>query len=144
MSRAYNFCAGPAILPEPVLQQARDEMLNWNNSGMSVMEMSHRGEDFIRIAETAENDFRELAGISDDYAVLFMQGGASSQFSCIPLNLLGDKPSADYINTGIWSEKAIAEAKRYGDVNIAASSRDSSFTTIPDQSVWQTDANAAY
>src|SRR5690554_369738 len=141
MSRAYNFCAGPAILPEPVLQQARDEMLNWNNSGMSVMEMSHHGEDFIRIAETAENDFRELAGISDDYAVLFMQGGASSQFSCIPLNLLGEKTSADYVNTGIWSKKAIAEASRYGDVNVVASSEDSGFTTMPDQAVWTTTAD---
>jgi phosphoserine aminotransferase len=144
MSRAYNFCAGPATLPEPVLQQARDEMLNWNNSGMSVMEMSHRSNEFVHIAETAEKDFRELAGISDDYAVLFMQGGASSQFSCIPLNLLGDKTSADYINTGIWSQKAIAEARRYADVNVAASSESCGFTTVPDPSTWQTNAQAAY
>lgn len=144
MSRAYNFCAGPAILPEPVLQQARDEMLDWNNTGMSVMEMSHRSDEFVQIAETAEKDFRELAGISDDYAVLFMQGGASSQFSCIPLNLMGNKTSADYINTGIWSKKAIAEAKRYGDVNVAASSEESGFTTVPEQSTWQTNADAAY
>jgi phosphoserine aminotransferase len=144
MSRAYNFCAGPATLPEPVLQQARDEMLNWNNSGMSVMEMSHRGEEFIQIAKTAEDDLRELAGISDDYAVLFMQGGASSQFSCIPLNLLGDKKSADYVNTGIWSKKAMAEAKRYGDVNVVASSEDCGFITVPDQSTWKTNPEAAY
>ncbi len=144
MSRAYNFCAGPATLPESVLQQARDEMLDWRGSGMSVMEMSHRSDEFLEIAETAEKDLRELAGISDDYAVLFMQGGASSQFSTIPLNLLGDKTSADYVNTGIWSKKAIAEASRYGTVNIAASSEADGFTTIPDQSSWETSADAAY
>ncbi|WP_297795090.1 3-phosphoserine/phosphohydroxythreonine transaminase [uncultured Marinobacter sp.] len=144
MSRAYNFCAGPATLPESVLQQARDEMLDWRGSGMSVMEMSHRSDEFLEIAETAENDLRELAGISDDYAVLFMQGGASSQFSTIPLNLLGDKTSADYVNTGIWSKKAIAEASRYGTVNVAASSEADGFTTIPDQSRWETRADAAY
>jgi phosphoserine aminotransferase len=144
MSRAYNFCAGPATLPEPVLQQARDEMLNWNNTGMSVMEMSHRSNEFVQIAETAEKDLRDLAGISDDYAVLFMQGGASSQFSCIPLNLLGAKTSADYINTGIWSQKAIAEAARYAEVNVAASSESCGFTTVPDPATWQTSAQAAY
>ena len=114
MSRAYNFCAGPATLPESVLRQARDEMHDWRGTGMSVMEMSHRSDEFVEIAETAEKDLRELAGISDDYAVLFMQGGASSQFSTIPLNLLGDKSSADYINTGQWSSKAIKEARRFG------------------------------
>lgn len=144
MSRAYNFCAGPATLPESVLRQARDEMLDWRGTGMSVMEMSHRSDEFVEIAETAEKDLRELAGVSDDYAVLFMQGGASSQFSTIPLNLLGDKGSADYVNTGIWSGKAIAEASRYGKVDVAASSEDSGFTTIPDQSSWQTSADAAY
>ena len=144
MSRAYNFCAGPATLPESVLRQARDEMLDWRGTGMSVMEMSHRSDEFVAIAEAAEKDLRELAGISDDYAVLFMQGGASSQFSTIPLNLLGDKTSADYVNTGIWSKKAIAEAKRYGNVNVVASSEDSGFTTIPDQSGWNTSADAAY
>jgi len=144
MSRAYNFCAGPATLPESVLRQARDEMLDWRGTGMSVMEMSHRSDEFVQIAETAEKDLRELAGVSDDYAVLFMQGGASSQFSTIPLNLLGEKGSADYVNTGIWSKKAIAEASRYGKVNVVASSEDSGFTTIPDQSSWQTSADAAY
>lgn len=144
MSRAYNFCAGPATLPESVLRQARDEMLDWRSTGMSVMEMSHRSDEFVQIAETAEKDLRELAGVSDDYAVLFMQGGASSQFSTIPLNLLGDKGSADYVNTGIWSKKAIAEAGRYGKVNVVASSEDSGFTTIPDQANWQTSAEAAY
>ncbi len=144
MSRAYNFCAGPATLPESVLRQARDEMLDWRGTGMSVMEMSHRSDEFVQIAETAEQDLRELAGVSDDYAVLFMQGGASSQFSTIPLNLLGEKGSADYVNTGIWSKKAIAEASRYGKVNVVASSEDSGFTTIPDQTSWQSSADAAY
>ncbi|WP_296936243.1 3-phosphoserine/phosphohydroxythreonine transaminase [uncultured Marinobacter sp.] len=144
MSRAYNFCAGPATLPESVLRQAQDEMLDWRGTGMSVMEMSHRSDEFVQIAETAEKDLRELAGVSEDYAVLFMQGGASSQFSTIPLNLLGEKGSADYVNTGIWSKKAIAEAGRYGKVNVVASSEDSGFTTIPDQSSWQTSTEAAY
>ncbi|MBE0486486.1 3-phosphoserine/phosphohydroxythreonine transaminase [Marinobacter sp.] len=144
MSRAFNFCAGPATLPESVLKQARDEMLDWRGTGMSVMEMSHRGDAFVEIAETAEQDLRDLAGVSDDYAVLFMQGGASSQFATIPLNLLGDKASADYVNTGIWSKKAIAEARRYGGVNVVASSEDNGFTTIPDQSAWSTSADAAY
>ncbi|MDN6318182.1 MAG: 3-phosphoserine/phosphohydroxythreonine transaminase [Marinobacter sp.] len=144
MSRAYNFCAGPATLPESVLTQARGEMLDWHGTGMSVMEMSHRSKDFVEIAQTAEQDLRELAGISDDYAVLFMQGGASSQFSTIPLNLLGNKASADYVNTGIWSKKAIAEAKRYANVNVVASSEEGGFASIPDQAVWQTSADAAY
>ena len=144
MSRAYNFCAGPATLPEPVLQQAREEMLDWRGTGMSVMEMSHRSDEFVQIAETAEKDLRELAGISDDYAVLFMQGGASSQFATIPLNLLGESGSADYVNTGIWSKKAIAEAKRYGNVNVVASAEDNGFTSIPDEVSWQTRADAAY
>ena len=144
MTRAYNFCAGPATLPEPVLRQARDEMLDWRGTGMSVMEMSHRSDEFVEIAKTAEQDLRELAGISDDYSVLFMQGGASSQFATVPLNLLGDKGTADYVNTGIWSKKAIAEASRYADVNVAASSEDSGFTTVPLQDTWNTRANAAY
>jgi phosphoserine aminotransferase len=144
MSRAYNFCAGPASLPEQVLRQARDEMLDWRGTGMSVMEMSHRSDEFVEIAETAEQDVRDLAGVSDDYAVLFMQGGASSQFATVPLNLLGNSASADYVNTGIWSEKAIAEARRYGDVNVVASSADCGFTTVPDQAGWNTRADAAY
>ena len=144
MSRAYNFCAGPATLPEAVLQQARDEMLDWRGTGMSVMEMSHRSDEFISIAETAEKDLRDLAGIPDDYAVLFMQGGASSQFSTIPLNLLGASGAADYVDTGIWSKKAIAEAQRYGDVRVVASSRESGYTTVPEPSLWDTRGDAAY
>ncbi len=144
MSRVFNFSAGPAMLPQAVLEQAQQEMLDWQGSGMSVMEMSHRGKEFMSIATRAEADLRELMGISDDYAVLFLQGGASSQFTMVPLNLLGDKQSADYINTGAWSKKAIAEAKRYCDVNVAASSEDSKFTTVPAQAVWQLNPDAAY
>jgi len=144
MTRAYNFCAGPATLPAEVLQKAREEMLDWQGSGMSVMEMSHRSDEFVSIAETAEQDLRELAGVSDDYAVLFMQGGASSQFATVPLNLMGTDGAADYVNTGIWSKKAIAEASRYGRVNVVASSEDSGFTFVPDQSEWKTSAEAAY
>ena len=125
-------------MPEQVLRQARDEMLDWRGTGMSVMEMSHRSDEFVEIAETAEQDVRDLAGVSDDYAVLFMQGGASSQFATVPLNLLGKSASADYVNTGIWSEKAIAEARRYGDVNVVASSAECGFTTVPDQAGWKT------
>lgn len=144
MTRAYNFCAGPATLPAEVLQQAREEMLDWQGTGMSVMEMSHRSDEFVAIAQTAEQDLRELAGISDDYAVLFMQGGASSQFATVPLNLMRGKSSADYINTGIWSKKAITEAKRFAEVNVAASSEEQSFTTIPGQDSWNTNPEAAY
>ena len=144
MTRAYNFCAGPATLPAEVLQQARDEMLDWHGTGMSVMEMSHRSDEFVGIAKTAEQDLRDLAGVPDDYAVLFMQGGASSQFATIPLNLMGERGSADYVNTGIWSKKAIAEARRYGQVHVVASSEDAGFTKVPDQSDWQVSADAAY
>jgi phosphoserine aminotransferase len=144
MSRVFNFSAGPAMLPQAVLEQAQQEILNWQGSGMSVMEMSHRGKEFMSIAAQAEADLRELMGIADDYAVLFLQGGASSQFAMVPLNLLGDKKSADYINTGAWSKKAIAEAKRYCDVNVAASSEDSKFTTVPAQNSWQLNPEAAF
>ncbi|WP_116368706.1 3-phosphoserine/phosphohydroxythreonine transaminase [Parahaliea mediterranea] len=144
MTRKYNFCAGPAALPEAVLQTARDEMLDWQGSGLSIMEMSHRSPEIVGIAERAEATLRELLDISGDYAVLFLQGGASTQFSAVPLNLLGDKTSADYVNTGQWSKKAIAEAKRYGAVNVVASSEDTNFSTIPAFDSWQLDNNAAY
>ena len=144
MTRIYNFSAGPAALPEDVLKQAQDEMLDWQGSGMSVMEMSHRGKAFMSIAEQAEADLREIMAIPDNYKVLFLQGGASSQFAMVPINLLGDKGKADYINTGQWSKKAIAEAKRYCDVNVIASSEDSNFTTVPDQSSLPTSTDAAY
>jgi len=144
MSRVYNFSAGPAALPQEVLQQAKDEMLDWHGSGMSVMEMSHRGKEFTSIATEAEADLRELMAIPDNYKVMFLQGGASSQFAAIPMNLLRGKKSADYITTGSWSKKAIAEAKRYCDVNVAASSEDSKFTTTPGQGELALSSDAGY
>ena len=137
MTRCYNFCAGPASLPEPVLETARDDLLDWHGKGLSLMEMSHRSPEVVGVAQRAEQTLRDLLDISDDYAVLFLQGGASTQFSAVPLNLLGDKGSADYINTGQWSKKAIAEAKRYCDVNVAASSEATNFSTIPPRDSWQ-------
>ncbi|RLK48694.1 phosphoserine aminotransferase [Alkalispirillum mobile] len=144
MSRVYNFSAGPAMLPEEVLCQARDEMLDWQGSGMCVMEMSHRGKEFVSIAEQAEADLRELMGIPDNYKVLFLQGGATGMFSAIPLNLLRGRNKADYINTGAWSKKAIAEAKKYCEVNVAASGEASDFMSIPARSGWQLSDDAAY
>ena len=144
MTRCYNFCAGPAALPEAVLEKARDELLEWGDSGMSIMEMSHRSPEVVGVAGQAEATLRELMGISDDYAVLFLQGGASTQFAAVPLNLMGEAGSADYVNTGQWSKKAIAEAKRFGTVNVAASSEDTNFSTIPAQDAWQLSADAAY
>ena len=144
MPRIYNFSAGPAMLPEEVLGQARDEMLDWNGSGMSVMEMSHRGKEFMGIAERAEADLRELLAIPANYKVLFLQGGASSQFAMVPLNLLRSKKTADYVNTGMWSKKAIDEAKRFCAVNVAASSEADKFTSVPAQREWRLDPNAAY
>ena len=144
MERIFNFSAGPAVLPAEVLQQAGDEILNWHGSGMSIMEMSHRGGEFTSVVRKAEADLRELAGIPDNYKVLFLSGGATSQFSMVPMNLLRKKKSADYINTGMWSKKAIKEAQRYCHVNIAASSEDSGFTYAPTQDQWTPDQNAAY
>ncbi len=144
MSRAYNFCAGPAALPEAVLQRAREEMLDYRGTGMSVMEMSHRDDVIVAMAEQAEQDLRDLMGISDDYAVLFLQGGASTQFAMVPMNLLGDAGRADYINTGQWSTKAIKEARRFGDINVAASSEDRNFTYAPARSDWRLSDDAAY
>ncbi|MDZ7754404.1 MAG: 3-phosphoserine/phosphohydroxythreonine transaminase [Gammaproteobacteria bacterium] len=144
MARVFNFSAGPAMLPEPVLQQAREEMLDWRGTGMSVMEMSHRGKEFISIAEEAEADLRELMAIPDDYAVLFLQGGATSQFAMVPLNLLRGRGTADYVNTGQWSKKAIAEARRFCEVNVAADTAEGGFTRVPPQAEWQRSADAAY
>ena len=144
MSRAYNFCAGPAALPEAVLNRAREEMLDYQGTGMSVMEMSHRDSVIVEMAEKAERDLRELLGLSDDYAVLFLQGGASAQFAMVPLNLLGDAGKADYVNTGQWSSKAIKEARRFCEVNVAASSEDANFTYAPAQSEWRLSDDAAY
>ena len=144
MTRIYNFSAGPAVLPEEVLAQARDEMLNWHGSGMSVMEMSHRGKEFIDIAARAEADLRELLSIPANYKVLFLQGGATSQFSMVPMNLLRGKKNADYIHTGEWSKKAIAEAKKFCSVNVAASAEDQKFTYAPKQDKWKLNPDAAY
>jgi len=144
MTSVYNFSAGPATLPGPVLARAREELQDWHGSGMSVMEMSHRGKEFMSIAQQAEARLRELLGIPSDYHVLFLQGGATSQFSMVPMNLLRGRQQADYINTGAWSKKAIAEARRYCSVNVAASSEDSRFTTIPPADSWQLDPAAAY
>lgn len=144
MERIYNFSAGPAVLPKEVLQQASDEMMNWQGCGMSVMEMSHRGKEFMGIAAQAEADLRELMGIPANYKVLFLQGGASSQFAMIPMNLLRGKKSADYVNTGEWSKKAIQEAKKFGAVNVVATSADANFSYAPTQDKWTLDANAAY
>lgn len=131
MSRVYNFSAGPAVLPEEVLREAAEEMLDYNGTGMSVMEMSHRSKAFQEIIDMAEADLRELMEIPDDYAVLFLQGGASQQFAAIPMNLMKNK-EADYIVTGQWAKKAAEEAKKYGKVNIVASSADKTFSYIPD------------
>jgi phosphoserine aminotransferase len=140
----YNFSAGPAVLPHEVLVQAREELLDWHGSGMSVMEMSHRGKEFMGIAAAAEKDLRELMGIPANYKVLFLQGGASQQFAMIPMNLLRGKASADYLNTGEWSKKAISEAKKFGKVNVVASSEDRNFSYVPEFSTWKCDPNAAY
>jgi phosphoserine aminotransferase len=149
MSRVYNFSAGPAALPTEVLEQAQAEMLDWNGSGMSVMEMSHRGKDYMSIAAKAETDLRQLMSIPDNYKVLFLQGGASSQFAMVPINLLNGpdgkkRESADYMLTGQWSKKAVTEAKRYCDVNLVADTTDSKFTTVPDAASLKFDPDAAY
>jgi phosphoserine aminotransferase len=144
MSRIYNFSAGPAVLPEDVLKRAQQEMLDWHGSGMSVMEMSHRGKEFMSIAEKAEADLRELLTVPANYRVLFLQGGATALFAAIPMNLLRGKNSADYINTGEWSKKAIKEAQKYCTVNVAASAESTKFTTIPPRNTWKLDSNAAY
>ena len=144
MSRIYNFSAGPSILPEAVLLKAQQEMLDWQGTGMSVMEMSHRGKHFMAIAEAMKNDLIELLAIPENYKVLFLQGGATAQFAMIPQNILNGKTSACYVNTGAWSTSAIKEAGKYCDVKIAASSEDTAFTSIPASDQWQLDQNAAY
>jgi phosphoserine aminotransferase len=144
MTRVFNFSAGPAVLPEPVLRQAAAEMLDWHGSGMSVMEMSHRGKEFISIAEAAERDLRELLAIPANYKVLFMQGGAIGENAIVPMNLLRGKTSADYIDTGEWSKKSIKEAKKYASVNVAASAAATGYDRVPPRGEWQLDANAAY
>ncbi len=142
--RVFNFSAGPAVLPEEVLREAAAEMLDWHRSGMSVMEMSHRGKEFISIADKAEADLRTLLAIPDNYKVLFLQGGAIGENAIIPMNLLGGHAVADYVNTGEWSKKSIKEAKKYCTVNVAASAEDKGFTYVPAQQTWKRTKDAAY
>ncbi len=142
--QVFNFSAGPAVLPKEVLRRAADEMLDWHGSGMSVMEMSHRGPEFIAIAEKAEADLRLLLGIGDDYEVLFLQGGAVGENAFVPMNLLGDRKVIDFVNTGEWSKKSIKEAKKYAQVNVAASGEDRNFTYVPARESWKLSADAAY
>ena len=145
MARVYNVSAGPAALPEDVLKQAQAEMLDWNGSGMSVMEMSHRGKEFMSIAAEAEADLRELMAVPENYKVLFLQGGASSQFAAIPMNLIGRTGKADYFRTGSWSKKAIAEAKRFGDINVSVDAeQDGKFTSVPAADGFTVSGDAAY
>lgn len=143
MKRVFNFSPGPAVLPVEVLEQARDEMLDWHGTGMSVMEMSHRGKAFISIAEQAEADLRQLLAVPSNYKVLFVQGGATLQFAAVPLNLAAAGQTVDYVNTGAWSKKAVSEAKRYAKVNIAADAADP-YCSIPAVATWTTSADAAY
>ena len=142
--KVFNFSAGPAVLPREVLERAAAEMLDWHGSGMSVMEMSHRGPEFISIAAKAEADLRALLAIPDDYAVLFLSGGAIAENAIVPMNLIGERKIADYVNTGEWSKKSIKEAKKYCQVNVAASSEDASFTYVPPQASWKLTPDAAY
>jgi phosphoserine aminotransferase len=144
MTRVFNFSAGPAALPESVLRQAADEMLDWQGSGMSVMEMSHRGKEFIAIHAEAESLLRELLAIPANYKVLFMQGGAIGENAIVPMNMLRGKASADYVDTGEWSRKSIKEAKKYARIHVAASSADNGYTCIPPRESWTLDPAAAY
>ncbi len=144
MARVYNFSAGPAMLPEDVLQKAASEMVDYQGTGMSVMEMSHRSKAYDAIHKDAEALLRELMNIPDDYYVLFLQGGASMQFSAVPLNMLNGSGKADFVNTGAWSKKAISEAKRYGSANVVASSEDKTFSYIPDLDKSKFTPNADY
>ena len=144
MTRVFNFSAGPAALPETVLHQAADEMLDWHGSGMSVMEMSHRGKEYIAIQAEAEALLRELLAIPANYKVLFMQGGAIGENAIVPMNLLRGRTNADYVNTGEWSKKSIKEAGKYAKINVVASSEATRFDRIPKRETWKLDPSAAY
>ena len=144
MTRAFNFSPGPATIPEVVLRQAADELLDWRGTGMSVMEISHRGADYAPVIAEAEADLRSLLGIPANYKVLFMQGGALAENAIVPLNMMRGKAVADYVDTGIWSVKSITEARRYGGVNVIASSKDDGYTRVPKQSEWTPTKDAAY
>ena len=142
--RVFNFSAGPAVLPESVLRRAAEEMLDWHGSGMSVMEMSHRGKEFISIAQKAEADLRALLAIPANYKVLFLQGGAIAENAIVPMNLMAGRTVADYVDTGEWSKKSIKEARKYATVNVVASAADRNYTYVPKQATWKRDPGAAY
>ncbi len=144
MSRIFNFSAGPSTLPDVVLKQAQEEMLDWRGTGMSVMEMSHRGKQFMSIAQELMQDLRDLMQIPESHKVALLQGGATAQFSFIPQNILGDKNKAGYVNTGAWSKKAIKDAGRFCDVSVVADAKDSNYTTIPPVADWEQVADAGY
>jgi phosphoserine aminotransferase len=143
-ARIFNLGAGPATMPVEVLEKAKWELVNWHEAGMSVMEMSHRGKEFVAIASEAEADLRTLANIPKNYKVLFLQGGATLHFAAVPMNLLRGRKVADYVNTGEWSKKAIAEARKFCQVNVAASAEDRKFTYVPKQATWKLSPDAAY
>lgn len=143
-NRSYNFGAGPAMLPEEILRQAQEELLNWQHSGMSIVEISHRTPEFSDLVSETEHDFRKLASIPNNYRVLFLAAPARAQFAMIPMNLLRGKKQADYIETGIWSKLAIEEAQRYAEVNVAASSASTRYREIPERNSWKLNENAAY
>lgn len=142
--RVYNFGPGPAMLPEAVMRRAQEELLDWNGSGKSVMEIGHRTPEFIELVDHIDKTLREIMAIPSSYHVLFLAGGATHQYSVIPMNLLRGKGSADYINTGIWSAKAIRAAERYAKINVVCSSADDHYQSIPDVDTWQQNADAAY
>jgi phosphoserine aminotransferase len=147
MTTIYNFSAGPAVLPKEVLQQAAAEMLDWHGSGMSVMEMSHRGPEFMSIMAAAQSDLRELLAVPANYKILFLQGGGLGENAIVPMNLMGRKPqpaTADFIHTGSWTGKSIKEARKYGNVNIAASAEANGYTEVPARASWQLSTDAAY
>ena len=142
--RKYNFSAGPAPIPQAVLEQARNELLDYHGEGASIMEVSHRGKSFVQVAEEAEQDLRDLLHVPSNYKVLFLQGGARGQFAAIPMNIKGDKTGADYVNSGHWAQSAIKEAQRYLDVNVVADGKNAGFHTMPEQDQWRTSSDAAY
>ena len=142
--RVFNFAAGPSALPLPVLERARDELLDWQGSGMSVMEVSHRGKAFVALAEQAEADLRGLMGVPAGYRVLFLQGGATAQFTAIPMNLTAAGDTADYLCTGVWGKKAVAEARKFCSVSVIADEAASGYTTVPDASTLRCTPGAAY
>jgi phosphoserine aminotransferase len=144
MPRKFNFGAGPATMPETVLLEVQEELLDWNGLGLSVMEISHRSPEFIEIAKQAETDFRDLLSIKDDYAVLFTHGGATMQNAAVPLNLASKDGIADYVNSGHWAKRSMKEAERYTNVNVAASSEDSNFNYFPEQNSWTVSEDSSY